>query len=159
MVRVIRGKLDATGLRFGIVVSQFNNLVTERLQAGAIDALCRHGAREEDLDVVLVPGAFDIPLFAKKMAASGRYDAVICLGAVIRGDTPHFDYVSAAMTSGIREAMMTHELPVTFGVLTTDSVEQALDRAGAKAGNKGFDAALTAVEMVNTLKALEEKKS
>lgn len=159
MVRVIRGKLDATGLRFGIVVSQFNNLVTERLQAGAIDALCRHGAREEDLDVVLVPGAFDIPLFAKKMAASGRYDAVICLGAVIRGDTPHFDYVSAAMTSGIREAMMTHELPVTFGVLTTDSVEQALDRAGAKAGNKGFDAALTAVEMVNTLKALEEKRS
>jgi 6,7-dimethyl-8-ribityllumazine synthase len=159
MVRVIRGKLDATGLRFGIVVSQFNNLVTERLQAGAIDALCRHGAREEDLDVVLVPGAFDIPLFAKKMAASGRYDAIICLGAVIRGDTPHFDYVSAAMTNGIREAMMTHGLPVTFGVLTTDSVEQALDRAGAKAGNKGFDAALTAVEMVNTLKALEEKKS
>lgn len=159
MVRMIRGKLDASGLRFGIVVSQFNNLVTERLQAGAIDALCRHGAREEDLDVVLVPGAFDIPLFAKKMAVSGRYDAIICLGAVIRGDTPHFDYVSAAMTNGIRETMMTHGLPVTFGVLTTDSVEQALDRAGAKAGNKGFDAALTAVEMVNTLKALEEKKS
>lgn len=159
MVRVIRGKLDATGLRFGIVVSQFNNLVTERLQAGAIDALCRHGAREEDIDVVLVPGAFDIPLFAKKMAASGRYDAIICLGAVIRGDTPHFDYVSAAMTSGIREAMMSHELPVTFGVLTTDSVEQALDRAGAKAGNKGFDAALTAIEMVNTLRALEEKRA
>jgi 6,7-dimethyl-8-ribityllumazine synthase len=156
MVRIIRGKLDATGLRFGLVVSQFNNLVTERLQAGALDALFRHGAREEDLEVVLVPGAFDIPLFAKKMAASGRFDALICLGAVIRGDTPHFDYVSAAMTQGIREVMMMHGLPVTFGVLTTDTVEQALDRAGAKAGNKGFDAALTAIEMVNTLKALEK---
>ncbi|HXG19424.1 MAG TPA: 6,7-dimethyl-8-ribityllumazine synthase [Methylomirabilota bacterium] len=159
MVRIIRGKLDATGLRFGVVVSQFNSLVTERLQAGALDALFRHGAREEDLEVVLVPGAFDIPLFAKKMAASGRFDALICLGAVIRGDTPHFDYVSAAMTQGIREVMMMHGLPVTFGVLTTDTVEQALDRAGAKAGNKGFDAALTAIEMVNTLKALEERKS
>lgn len=159
MVRIIRGKLDATGLRFGLVVSQFNNLVTERLQAGALDALFRHGAREEDLEVVLVPGAFDIPLFAKKLAASGRFDALICLGAVIRGDTPHFDYVSAAMTQGIREVMMMHGLPVTFGVLTTDTVEQALDRAGAKAGNKGFDAALTAIEMVNTLKALEESKS
>jgi len=156
MVRVIRGKLDATGLRFGIVVSQFNNLVTDRLQTGAVDALCRHGAREEDIVVAHAPGAFDIPLFAQKMAASGRFDAIICLGAVIRGDTPHFDYVSAAMTSGIREVMMTHRLPVTFGVLTTDSVEQALDRAGAKAGNKGFDAALTAVEMVNALKMLEE---
>jgi 6,7-dimethyl-8-ribityllumazine synthase len=156
MVRVIRGKLDATGLRFGLVVSQFNNLVTERLQAGAIDALCRHGVREDDIDVVQTPGAFDIPLFAKKMAASGRYDALVCLGAVIRGDTPHFDYVSAAMTQGIREVMMTHSLPVTFGVLTTDSVEQALDRAGAKAGNKGFDCALAAIEMVNTLKALAE---
>jgi 6,7-dimethyl-8-ribityllumazine synthase len=154
MVRVIRGKLDATGLRFGLVVSQFNNLVTERLQAGAIDALCRHGVREDDIDVAQTPGAFDIPLFAKKMAASGRYDAVVCLGAVIKGDTPHFDYVSAAMTQGIREVMMTHGLPVTFGVLTTDTVEQALDRAGAKAGNKGFDAALAAIEMVNALKAL-----
>ena len=157
MVRVIRGKLDATGLRFGVVVSQFNNLVTDRLQVGAIDALCRHGAREDDIVVVHAPGAFDIPLFAQKMAASGRYDAIICLGAVIRGDTPHFDYVSAAMTSGIREVMMTHRLPVTFGVLTTDSVEQALDRAGAKAGNKGSDAAMTAVEMVNALKMLEKE--
>ncbi len=159
MVRVIRGKLDATGLRFGLVVAQFNNLVTDRLQTGAIDALCRHGAREDDIDVVQTPGAFDLPLFAKKMAASGRYDAIVCLGAVIRGDTPHFDYVSAAMTQGIREVMMTHGLPVTFGVLTTDSVEQALDRAGAKAGNKGFDAALAAIEMVNALKELEGKKS
>ncbi len=158
MVRVIRGKLDATGLRFGLVVAQFNSLVTERLQAGAIDALCRHGAREDDIEVVLVPGAFDIPLFAKKMATSGRFDALICLGAVIRGDTPHFDYVSAAMTNGIRETMMSSNLPVTFGVLTTNSVEQALDRAGAKAGNKGFDAALSAIEMVNALKVLDERK-
>ncbi|MBI3246967.1 MAG: 6,7-dimethyl-8-ribityllumazine synthase [Deltaproteobacteria bacterium] len=158
MVRVIRGKLDATGLRFGLVVAQFNSLVTERLQAGAIDALCRHGAREDDIEVVLVPGAFDIPLFAKKMATSGRFDALICLGAVIRGDTPHFDYVSAAMTNGIRETMMSSNLPVTFGVLTTNSVEQALDRAGAKAGNKGFDAALSAIEMVNALKMLDEGK-
>lgn len=154
MVRVIRGKLDATGMRFGLIVSQFNNLITERLQAGAIDALCRHGVREEDIDVVHVPGAFDIPLFAKKMAASGRYHALVCLGAVIKGETPHFDYISAAMTQGIKEVMLAHGLPVTFGVLTTESVEQALDRAGAKAGNKGFDAALSAIEMVNALKEL-----
>ncbi len=155
MVRVIRGKMDATGMRFGLVVSQFNSLITERLQAGAIDALCRHGAREEDLVVVQVPGAFDIPLFAKKLAASGRYDALVCLGAVIKGETPHFDYISAAMTHGIKEVMLTHGLPVTFGVLTTESMEQALDRAGGKAGNKGAEAALAAVEMLNTLKELE----
>jgi 6,7-dimethyl-8-ribityllumazine synthase len=155
MVRVIRGKMDATGMRFGLVVSQFNSLITERLQGGAIDALCRHGAREEDIVVVQVPGAFDIPLFAKKLAASGRYDALVCLGAVIKGETPHFDYISAAMTQGIKEVMLAHGLPVTFGVLTTESMEQALDRAGGKAGNKGAEAALAAVEMLNTLKALE----
>ncbi len=155
MVRVIRGKMDATGMRFGLVVSQFNSLITERLQAGAIDALCRHGVREEDIVVVQVPGAFDIPLFAKKMAVSGRYDALVCLGAVIKGETPHFDYISAAMTQGIKEVMLTHGLPVTFGVLTTESMEQALDRAGGKAGNKGAEAALAAVEMLNTLKELE----
>lgn len=155
MVRVIRGKMDATGMRFGLVVSQFNSLITERLQAGAIDALCRHGVREEDIVVVQVPGAFDIPLFAKKMAVSGRYDALVCLGAVIKGETPHFAYISAAMTQGIKEAMLTHGLPVTFGVLTTESMEQALDRAGGKAGNKGAEAALAAVEMLNTLKELE----
>lgn len=155
MVRVIRGKMDATGMRFGLVVSQFNSLITERLQAGAIAALCRHGVREEDIVVVQVPGAFDIPLFAKKMAVSGRYDALVCLGAVIKGETPHFDYIAAAMTQGIKEAMLTHGLPVTFGVLTTESMEQALDRAGGKAGNKGAEAALAAVEMLNTLKELE----
>jgi len=155
MVRVIRGKMDATGMRFGLVVSQFNSLITERLQAGAIDALCRHGVREEDIEVVQVPGAFDIPLFAKKLAASGHYHAIVCLGAVIKGETPHFDYISAAMTQGIKEVMLEHGLPVTLGVLTTESIEQALDRAGAKLGNKGFEAALSAIEMANTLKALE----
>ena len=154
MARVIRGKMDATGLRFGLVVSQFNSLITERLQAGAIDTLSRHGVHEEDIVVIQVPGAFDIPLFAKRMAASGRYDALVCLGAVIKGETPHFDYISAAMTQGIKEVMLTHDLPVTFGVLTTESMEQALDRAGGKAGNKGSEAALAAVEMVNTLRAL-----
>ena len=155
MARIITGKLDATGMRFGIVVSQFNSLITERLQAGAIDAFCRHGVRDEDIDVVLVPGAFEIPLFAKQMATSGRYQAVVCVGAVIKGETPHFDYISAAMTQGIKEIMLSSGVPVTFGVLTTESVEQALDRAGAKLGNKGWEAALTAIEMVQALQALQ----
>ncbi len=155
MGRTIQGKMDASGLRFGVVVSRFNSLITERLQAGALDALRRHGVREEDIDVVLVPGAFDIPLFAKRMAASGRYHALVCLGAVIRGETPHFEYICAAMVQGIKEVMLAYGLPVTFGVLTTESVEQALDRAGAKHGNKGFEAALSAIEMVNALKELE----
>ncbi len=157
MARIITGKLDATGMRFGIVASQFNSLITERLQAGALDAFCRHGARDEDIDVVLVPGAFDIPLFAKEMATSGRYQAVVCVGAVIKGETPHFDYISAAMTQGIKEIMLSSRVPVTFGVLTTGSVEQALDRAGAKLGNKGWEAALSAIEMVQALKALQER--
>ena len=157
MARIITGKLDATGMRFGIVASQFNSLITERLQAGALDAFCRHGARDEDIDVVLVPGAFDIPLFAKEMATSGRYQAVVCVGAVIKGETPHFDYISAAMTQGIKEIMLSSGVPVTFGVLTTESVEQALDRAVAKLGNKGWEAALSAIEMVQALKALQER--
>lgn len=157
MPRVIRGKMDATGMRFGLVVSQFNSLVTERLQAGAVDALCRHGVQDNDIDVVLVPGAFDIPLFAKKMAASGRYHALICLGAVIKGETPHFDYIASAMTQGVKEIMLSHGLPVTFGVLTTETVDQALDRAGAKLGNKGTEVAVAAIEMVNALKELEKK--
>jgi len=159
MARVIRGKMDATGLRFGIVVSQFNSLVTERLQAGAIDTLSRHGVKDDDIDVVLVPGGFDIPLFAKKMAASGRYHALICLGAIIRGETPHFDYIASAMTQGVKEIMLAHGLPVNFGVLTTESVDQALDRAGAKLGNKGAEAAIAAIEMVNALKELEKHKA
>ena len=157
MPRVIRGKMDGTGMRFGLVVSQFNSLVTERLQAGAIDALCRHGVQDNDIDVVLVPGAFDIPLFSKKMATSGRYHALICLGAVIKGETPHFDYIASAMTQGVKEIMLSHGLPVTFGVLTTETVDQALDRAGAKLGNKGAEVAVAAIEMVNALKELEKK--
>ena len=153
-MRIIQGNMDATGLRFGLVVSQFNSLITDRLQSAAISMLGRHGADEGTIDVVLVPGAYDIPLFAQKMAASGKYDALICLGAVIKGDTPHFDYIAAAMTQGIKEIMLSHGLPITFGVLTTESVEQALDRAGAKLGNKGAEAAIAAIEMVNTLKEL-----
>jgi 6,7-dimethyl-8-ribityllumazine synthase len=154
MVRIIQGNMDASGQRYGLVVSQFNSLVTERLQSGALDTLCRHGVSQEAIDVVLVPGAYDIPLFAKKLASSGRYDALICLGAVIKGETPHFDYIAAAMTQGIKEIMLAHGLPISFGVLTTNSVEQALDRAGAKLGNKGAEAAAAAIEMVNTLKEL-----
>lgn len=154
MVRIIQGNMDASGQRYGLVVSQFNSLVTERLQSGALDTLCRHGVSQEAIDVVLVPGAYDIPLFAKKLASSGRYDALICLGAVIKGETPHFDYIAAAMTQGIKEIMLVHGLPISFGVLTTNSVEQALDRAGAKLGNKGAEAAAAAIEMVNTLKEL-----
>lgn len=154
MVRIIQGNMDATGQRYGLVVSQFNSLVTEHLQSGAIDTLRRHGVAEDAIDVVLVPGAYDIPLFAQKLATSGRYDALICLGAVIKGDTPHFDYIAAAMTQGIKEIMLSHGLPISFGVLTTESVEQALDRAGAKLGNKGAEAAVAAIELVNTLKEL-----
>jgi 6,7-dimethyl-8-ribityllumazine synthase len=154
MVRIIQGNMDASGQRYGLVVSQFNSLVTERLQSGALDTLCRHGVSQEAIDVVLVPGAYDIPLFTKKLASSGRYDALICLGAVIKGETPHFDYIAAAMTQGIKEIMLAHGLPISFGVLTTNSVEQALDRAGAKLGNKGAEAAAAAIEMVNTLKEL-----
>ncbi len=154
MVRIIQGNMDAGGQHYGLVVSQFNSLVTERLQTGAIDTLCRHGVSQEAIDVVLVPGAYDIPLFTKKLASSGRYDALICLGAIIRGETPHFDYIAAAMTRGIKEVMLAHGLPISFGVLTTNSVEQALDRAGAKLGNKGAEAAAAAIEMVNTLKEL-----
>lgn len=154
MARIIQGNMDASGQRYGVVVSQFNSLVTERLQAGAVDTLCRHGVSQEAIDVVLVPGAYDIPLFVKKLASSGRYDALICLGTVIKGETPHFDYIAAAMTQGIKEVMLAHGLPISFGVLTTNSVEQALDRAGAKLGNKGAEAAAAAIEMVNTLKEL-----
>lgn len=151
---MIAGKLDATGMRFGLIVSRFNSIVTERLKDGALDALCRHGVREEDIDIVLVPGAFDIPLFTKKLAVSGKYDALICLGALIKGETLHYEYIASAVAQGIREVMLTYGLPVSFGVLITETVEQALDRAGAKQGNKGFEAALSAIEMVGVARAL-----
>ncbi|TWJ18775.1 6,7-dimethyl-8-ribityllumazine synthase [Geobacter argillaceus] len=147
-------KLDATGLRVGIVVSRFNGFIAERLLEGALDALIRHGAADGDIAVVRVPGAFEIPLVAQKLAVAGKYDAIICLGAVIRGSTPHFDYVAAEVSKGVAQVSLKTGVPVAFGVLTTDSIEQAVERAGTKAGNKGFDAAMTAIETANLLKVV-----
>jgi len=149
MNTVIEGELKARGMKFGIIVSRFNKFVTDRLLEGALDGLKSHGGEEGDVDIVRVPGAFEIPLLAEKMAASGKYDALICLGAVIRGDTPHFEYISDAVTRGIGQIMLQHRIPVSFGVLTTNNVEQALERVGAKTENKGFEAALTAIEMAS----------
>lgn len=154
MTKIIEGKLDARGFRFGIVVSRFNSFISDRLVDGAMDALVRHGAEAESVQIVRVPGAYEIPMTAKKMVATARYDAVICLGAVIRGATPHFDYVSAEVSKGIAAVSLDSGVPVTFGVLTTDNLEQAIERAGSKAGNKGFDAAVSAIEMVSLFKAL-----
>ena len=149
MVKAKEGALDARGMKFGVVVSRFNNLVTDRLLEGALDGLKSHGGEEKNIDIVRVPGAFEIPLLAEKMAASGRYDALVCLGAVIRGDTPHFEYISDAVTRGIGQVILKHRIPIAFGVLTTNNVEQAMERAGAKTENKGFEAALTAIEMAS----------
>jgi len=154
MPEFIEGNLDAKGYRFGLIVSRFNSFICDRLLEGAIDTLTRHGADDKQLTVVRVPGAFEIPLVAKKMAASGKYDAVIALGAVIRGGTPHFDYVCAEVSKGVASASLDSGLPIAFGVLTTDSVEQAIERAGTKAGNKGSGAAMTAIEMVNLIGAV-----
>lgn len=154
MPKVTEGRLEAKGAKFALVVSRFNSFICERLLEGAIDTLVRHGAGDADLHVVRVPGSFEIPLVAKKLAAAGNYDAVICLGAVIRGATPHFDYVSAEVSKGIAAASMDTGVPIAFGVLTTDTIEQAVERAGTKAGNKGADAAMTAIEMVSLCKAL-----
>ncbi|HET6421898.1 MAG TPA: 6,7-dimethyl-8-ribityllumazine synthase [Geobacteraceae bacterium] len=155
MPKYFEGNLDAKGLKFGILVSRFNSFIGERLLEGALDALIRHGAEDGDISVARVPGAFEIPLAAKKMSETGRYDAIICLGAVIRGSTPHFDYVAAEVSKGIAHVSLVSEVPIAFGVLTTDSIEQAIERAGTKAGNKGFDAAMTAIETVNLLKGLK----
>jgi len=149
MAKVLEGKLDAHGMKFGIIVSRFNNSVTERLLEGSIEALKSHGGEEKNIDVVRVPGSFEIPLFAHKMAASGKYDALVCLGAVIRGDTPHFEYIASEVARGIGRAMLEYHIPIAFGVLTTNNLEQALERAGTKMENKGFEAALTAIEMAS----------
>jgi len=149
MANVIEGKLNAQGMKFGIIVSRFNSFVTEKLLEGALDGLKSHGGEENNIDVVRVPGAFEIPLLAYRMAGSGRYDALICLGAVIRGETPHFDYIATEVSRGIADAISQHRIPIAFGVLTTNSVEQAMERSGVKSGNKGFEAALTAIEMAN----------
>ena len=151
-MNIIEGKLIAKDLKFGIVTGRFNEFIGGKLLAGALDAINRHGASADDVDVAWVPGAFEIPLIAKKMAKSGKYDAVICLGAVIKGSTPHFEYVSSEVTKGVASVSLDSEVPVIFGVLTTDSIEQAIERAGTKAGNKGFEAAVSAIEMANLLK-------
>jgi 6,7-dimethyl-8-ribityllumazine synthase len=148
------GNLIGTGLKMGIVVSRFNELLSGRLLSGARDGLIRHGVAEEDVDVAWVPGGFEIPLVAKQMAASGRYDAVLALGVVIRGGTPHFEYVASEVAKGVAKASLDSGVPVMFGVITADTIEQAVERAGTKAGNKGWDAALGAIEMANLAKAL-----
>ena len=152
------GKLIATDLKFGIVIGRFNELISNKLLSGAIDALVRHGAAESDIEVSWVPGAFEIPLVVQKMAGLKKFDALICLGAVIRGATPHFDYVAAEMSKGIAKVSLDTGLPIAFGVLTTDNIEQAIERAGTKSGNKGYDAAVTAIEMANLLKTMEYPK-
>jgi 6,7-dimethyl-8-ribityllumazine synthase len=153
-LRVFEGKLVAENLKIGIVAGRFNEFITNKLLGGALDALKRHGVEDDDIELAWVPGAFEIPLVAKKMAEQKRFDAVICLGAVIRGATPHFDYVSNEVSKGIAHVGLETGMPVIFGVLTTDTIEQAIERAGTKAGNKGFDAAVTAIETANLLKQL-----
>ena len=156
MVKTLEGKLMAKGLKFGIVLSRFNNFISERLLEGALDALRRSGAEEGDCWVARVPGAFEIPLIAKKMVKTGRYDAIICLGTVIRGATPHFAYIATEVTKGIASLSLESEVPISFGVLITDTIEQAIERAGTKVGNKGFDAAMSAIEMANLLREIEK---
>ena len=151
---VIEGKLKAEGFRFAIIVSRFNDFICSRLVEGAMDALMRHGASEKNVVLVKVPGAFEMPLVAKKLAESSKYDVVICLGAVIRGATPHFDYVAAEVSKGIANVALDSNIPITFGVLTTDTLEQAIERAGSKSGNKGYEAAMAAIEMANLFKEL-----
>ena len=153
-MKIYEGKLLAQDLRFGIVVSRFNDFICERLLGGALDALTRSGAEERDIEIFKVPGAFEIPLLAKKLAMSNRYDAVICLGAVIRGATPHFDYVANEVSKGVASVGLEAGIPIAFGVLTTDTLEQAIERAGSKSGNKGWDAAVAAIEMANLIKQI-----
>jgi len=154
MVNTIEGNLNAKGKKFGIVLSRFNSFITERLLDGAQDALIRHEASESDITVVRVPGSFEIPLVLQKMAASGSYDGLIALSAIIRGDTPHFDYVANEASKGVAQASWDSGVPIAFGILTTNTIEQAVERAGTKAGNKGFDAAMTVIEMANLLPKL-----
>jgi 6,7-dimethyl-8-ribityllumazine synthase len=154
MNKIIEGNISAKGFKFALAVSRFNEFISSKLLSGALDALKRHGADEGSISTIWVPGAFEIPVVAKKLADSGKYDAVICLGAIIRGGTSHYDLVCAEVTKGIAQVALGTGLPVIFGVLTTDNIEQAVERAGTKAGNKGFDAAMSAMEMVNLLKSI-----
>ncbi|MCC8109187.1 MAG: 6,7-dimethyl-8-ribityllumazine synthase [Planctomycetes bacterium] len=155
MAKEISGNLTAAGMKTAIVVARFNSFITERLVEGAVDALNRHGAKEDDTTIIRVPGSFEIPVACRAAIESGKFDAVIALGAVIRGSTPHFDYVAAEVAKGLGHLSLDSKIPVVFGVLTTDTIEQAIERAGTKAGNKGFDGAMTAIEMHNLFKALK----
>lgn len=157
MPNIIEAPLSAEKKRFAIIASRFNDFITERLIGGAIDALTRSGAKDSDVDIIKVPGAFEIPLIAKKLVDKGGYDAVLCLGAVIRGATPHFDYVSAEVSKGVAQVGLEAKTPVIFGVLTVDTIEQAVERAGTKAGNKGWDAAIAAIEMANLVQLIDAK--
>ncbi|GAB4436189.1 MAG: 6,7-dimethyl-8-ribityllumazine synthase [bacterium] len=154
-MKIIEGKIEGKGLKFAIVVSRFNSFITEQLLLGALDALKRHGVNETDITIVKVPGSYEIPLVCKKLTAKNQFDAVIALGAVIRGNTPHFDYVAAEVAKGVAQVTLETGKPVIFGVLTTDTIEQAIERAGTKAGNKGYDAAINAIEMAKLLKELK----
>jgi 6,7-dimethyl-8-ribityllumazine synthase len=153
-MKIIEGELQAKGLRFGIIVSRFNDFITNKLLDGALDVLLRHGAKEEDIDIVKVPGSFEIPVVARRLALKGTYNALICLGTIIRGATPHFEYIAAEVSKGIASASMETGLPIAFGIITSDTIEQAIERAGTKSGNKGWDAAITAIEMSQLLKKL-----
>ena len=157
MSLILEGQLSAAGLRFAVIVSRFNSFITERLLAGALDALNRTGANPTQIDIVKVPGSWEIPLVAGELARQKKHDAIICLSAVIRGETPHLDYVAAEAAKGIAQVSAATGVPVAFGVLTTNTLEQAIDRAGAKGGNKGFDAAMTAIEMANLMRTLRER--
>jgi 6,7-dimethyl-8-ribityllumazine synthase len=154
MMKIIEGELQAKGLKFGIVVSRFNDFITNKLLDGALDALLRHGVKEEDIDIIKVPGSFEIPMVARRLALKGTYNALICLGTIIRGATPHFEYIAAEVSKGIASASIETGLPIAFGIITSDTIEQAVERAGAKSGNKGWDAAITAIEMAQLLKKL-----
>jgi 6,7-dimethyl-8-ribityllumazine synthase len=151
-VKIVEGVLKGEGLKMGVVVSRFNSFITERLLTGAMDALTRHGVQKRDVVIYRVPGSFEIPLLAKKLASSGMYDSLVCLGALVRGQTPHFDFISSEVTKGLAQVSMESGTPVSFGVITADTTEQAIERAGTKMGNKGFEAAVTAIEMANLLK-------
>lgn len=155
-MKVYEGKLVAEGLKIGIVAARFNEFIVSKLVGGAEDALVRHGVKEEDIEIAWVPGAFEIPLIAKKMAKSGKYDGIVCLGTVIKGATSHYDYVCAEVSKGIAQVSLSEETPVAFGILTTDTIQQAIERAGTKAGNKGYDAAVTVIEMANLLTDIEK---
>ena len=154
MVAIFEGNLDAKDIHFALVASRFNDFIGEKLIDGALDALIRHGAKEEDIGIFKVPGSFEIPLTAKKLAKAGNFDAVICLGVVIRGATPHFEYISAEVSKGIALTSLETETPISYGILTTDNIEQAIERAGSKAGNKGWNAAVSAIEMVNLIRKI-----